>query len=459
MFKQLSNIIRQNKSLQYNLVRFSSRNEPSQKAWEQALPPYYGFNVEKNYPYSDKTIPADDKVQEIVPLTRNQLSDTDILDFWGEGKILLSHLKPQISYGFENCYNLNHQYQVVTEGFQTGYKIPNRIPVKDFDCTGIDKYIADGSFNIITHMRYPITESSAKAISRIIRKDTGLIVLYNPSENEEAMIKVELRKIGFINYQNINWPGEVVKGQISIGNMKAFVPASPLAIRYIDNGQFDQCVDLLAFMYKNGFADQVYEVLKQQSNSDNIFKIGFRLQGTDWGRQVLSRCGFGKSLMDILSMTDNTRFQISTKVTGGIKNNYLICYPRYALTSGQMQFVQPLQAYFDPTESNSQQSVHISEFKLVSQNYGEYFHIQLPIIPSLELCTLQGKDIEMAYFSNEQSIIKNVRIIPQDNGNYFKISLNNGKQNMLASEYTLFKGYDARFKTIGEESKIQISKI
>jgi hypothetical protein len=65
--------------------------------------------------------------------------------------------------GFPNAYNLNHQYQIVSNGgpLQKGHKIPNRIPVQDYDCTGIERYISPDTFNTVTVMDAPIFEKAA----------------------------------------------------------------------------------------------------------------------------------------------------------------------------------------------------------------------------------------------------------------------------------------------------------
>ncbi|QXO42711.1 hypothetical protein CXB74_019865 [Morganella morganii] len=138
--------------------------------WESAPQPNYSKNKNLKYHYSD--FPYTEKYKT-VPLEREGKS-VRIVDYWGEGRINDS----DIITGFTESYNINHQYQVVSNGADKGTRIPNRIPVKDYESLDTKNYIKNDFADYVTVMGAPITKSCADDIVRILNKDNGMVILY-----------------------------------------------------------------------------------------------------------------------------------------------------------------------------------------------------------------------------------------------------------------------------------------
>lgn len=157
--------------------------------WESAPQPNYSTNKDLKYPYSD--FPYTEKYKT-VPLERDNTS-VRIIDYWGEGRIN----DTDIITGFTESYNINHQYQVVSNGADKGTRIPNRIPVKDYESLDTNNYIKNDFADYVTVMGAPITKSCADDIVRILNKDNGVVILYGLDGNNLTNAITALRKIGF----------------------------------------------------------------------------------------------------------------------------------------------------------------------------------------------------------------------------------------------------------------------
>ena len=98
-----------------------------------------------------------------------------LIDFWSEGYIRTnSHFVT----GFRDAYNINHQYQLVSNGPNRNRKIPNRIPVKSYSGYDLKPYINDSAAQYVTLMGAPIDNEAYMEISRILRKQDGVFIFF-----------------------------------------------------------------------------------------------------------------------------------------------------------------------------------------------------------------------------------------------------------------------------------------
>ncbi|KAI5634217.1 lepidopteran low molecular weight (30 kD) lipoprotein domain-containing protein [Phthorimaea operculella] len=146
--------------------------------WNFAQSPNYDVNVDMIYPYSEVPYIGNYKLVKIPISFNNVIVPTsellDHVDYWGEGRINAT----EGSSGFPNCYNVNHQYQLVSNGPDTDRKIPNRIPVISYTNCDTSSYIRDKSVKLVTLMGAPINTSCAKDIARMVHPDLGQVVVY-----------------------------------------------------------------------------------------------------------------------------------------------------------------------------------------------------------------------------------------------------------------------------------------
>ena len=107
-------------------------------------------------------------------------SPTDLLDVWGEGRIIDNRMIT----GFGDAYNLNKVTQKVSNGPNKGKDIPNLVPVYDYDNPVFP--IGDDLVNYITLMGAPITEGTAREMYRVLNKQKGVIILYGLEDTKST---------------------------------------------------------------------------------------------------------------------------------------------------------------------------------------------------------------------------------------------------------------------------------
>ena len=150
--------------------------------WMKRSRPNYGrlTNRDLKFPYSE--LPGDYPYEyPTVELPKKQ-DKHKILDFWGEGRIHDEVGEVTVT-GFPEAYNVNYQFQPVSNGPDMGKKIPNRIPTRDYNNVSVAKYVPSGSFHIITVMASPIHPPTAAEIARIISGDRdSMVVTYGYDE-------------------------------------------------------------------------------------------------------------------------------------------------------------------------------------------------------------------------------------------------------------------------------------
>lgn len=204
-----------------------TKAESGARQWKLAESPNYETNVDLKCPYSE--FPFQDERPDCYTFSGNHddwepcidatTAGNQILDFWGEGRVV----EQTLITGFKDSYNVNHQFQLVSNGPDRQRKIPNRIPTKRYSDLCLVKYIADSSFTIITIMGAPIEINTIYEMVRVIKKDdSSVIVAYGYEENDPhlKLLAEELEKKGFL--ENSNYHFSDVLSEPNLGPKIAF---------------------------------------------------------------------------------------------------------------------------------------------------------------------------------------------------------------------------------------------
>uniref|UniRef100_A0A2A4K904 Uncharacterized protein n=1 Tax=Heliothis virescens TaxID=7102 RepID=A0A2A4K904_HELVI len=160
--------------------------------WKNAQKPNYNINVDKVFPYSEVPYLGEYNLVKIPDASNNHIEH---VDYWGEGRIVSAD---GIT-GFTNCYNVHHQYHLVSSGTNRDTKIPNRVPVASYTDCDTSTYIKDNSVTTVTVTDASrINPSCANDIARIINADIGRIVVYGSQADSSGILilAVELEKKG-----------------------------------------------------------------------------------------------------------------------------------------------------------------------------------------------------------------------------------------------------------------------
>ncbi|KAJ0180143.1 hypothetical protein K1T71_004734 [Dendrolimus kikuchii] len=168
--------------IKLNIMQKTFQENP--KDWQNARRPNYNVNQDFKYPYSECPFLGD---YHLIRIPENE--EFLHVDYWGEGRIT----DPLGISGFPDCYNVNHTYQLVSNGDVETIrrKIPNRIPVITYSNCRTGSYIKDNSVEIVTLMSAPINKSCATDITRMVHKKKGIVVLYGIDRNTEAAKNLE----------------------------------------------------------------------------------------------------------------------------------------------------------------------------------------------------------------------------------------------------------------------------
>ena len=109
-----------------------------------------------------------------------------ILDVWGEGRIVQRVNGRHLVTGFTNAYNLNKAGQLISNGPFTGRRIPNLIVVYEYDAPHFP--LDDHAVPHVTLMGAPITHHVAEEICRVVARP-GKVYLYDPNETDRKMFE------------------------------------------------------------------------------------------------------------------------------------------------------------------------------------------------------------------------------------------------------------------------------
>lgn len=182
---------------------------------------YYVNKAEKER----RTIPGPDyNTNKRLPSYIKGQPSITLLDIWGEGRIV----DGDMTTGFPNSYNLNKKDQLVSNGPDRNEKIPNLIPVNNYE-TGFDSnLIKDNSVIYMTLMGAPIHPNIAKSMARAINKTTGVIVIYGMYQNDSNLqnLKTELTKINFDQKTEYQLDTPFNEIRMSSGVTSVFAPSN-----------------------------------------------------------------------------------------------------------------------------------------------------------------------------------------------------------------------------------------
>ncbi|SFB73044.1 hypothetical protein [Collimonas sp. OK412] len=146
--------------------------------WMNAPRPNYEVNEDLKYAYAETPdLHYNSSYEFEVQALQGSIP---IVDYYGEGYIKTDG--NQIT-GFKGAYNVNWQYQCVSNGPDRGKKIPNRIPVNAYNEEKTAAYIRNNSCDAVTIMNAPITDNAAIDMTRIVN-NIGKIIAYDYSKND-----------------------------------------------------------------------------------------------------------------------------------------------------------------------------------------------------------------------------------------------------------------------------------
>lgn len=164
------------------------------------------------------------QVIQSVKLTRHNIGNVKIADFWGEGRIL----DRELITGFPDAYNINHQHQKISNGVHRGDRIPNRIPTVNYENVDIAKFVANDTFQYVTLMGAPVTPAAAKEMYRIVRKNNASrILLYAAKDDYICEMQVASQK-DFIHMQYSSQYVTNLESKLQVPSLRPISPMVPI---------------------------------------------------------------------------------------------------------------------------------------------------------------------------------------------------------------------------------------
>jgi len=191
-----------------------TRAASTEEEWNIAGQPNYITNVDLKCPFSNKTFQhkrpdcsGDHGDDEPPCISTTSSVSCVILDFWGEGRLDYIVGGKKIVSGFQDAYNVNHQYQLVSNSpIDEGRRIPNRIPTIGYDPDiSLSKYITDKACVIITMMSAPPIWENLQTLEEMIRILDGrdsrsaiIVYVYSITNKERKMLTEKFAEKGLI---------------------------------------------------------------------------------------------------------------------------------------------------------------------------------------------------------------------------------------------------------------------
>lgn len=271
------------------LIHNTAHSATSYNEWKNAPTPNYQNNQNLEYPYTESdchTHPF-----QKIPVGKNE--KIWLIDFWGEGRIVD---EGGMITGFPDAYNINHQYQLVSNGPDAGRQIPNRIPVNNYESFSLEEYVQDNSVLGITLMGAPINKSCADEISRMIDKNVGIVIFYSTNDASSSrynkILGDSLNKVGLYDCRSLMYINKNTKfSDISIPIHSFY--ANPNAIydnALIENSRDPNVVTkILVFFFNIGNHDLVKKSLSRVYEEDKeiLRLVAFKIK--DMGNLELLR--------------------------------------------------------------------------------------------------------------------------------------------------------------------------
>lgn len=250
--------------------------------WNLAQSPNYKTNTDLLYPYSEVPYIGNYKLVRL-PLPDDKFINH--VDYWGEGRIY----EKEGSSGFVNCYNVNHQYQLVSNGPDRDKKIPNRIPVISYTNCNTSGYIKDNSVKLVTLMGAPINKSCAEDIARMVNSHEGKVVVYGFESNTPDIRNIEaaLKEKGLYICDSYNL--NVLLKSITVfdeHNYRAYLNVTDLGEELFNNvlnGKIENAVNIVKILKNNENESKIVEIVNKllEKENKNIMELAYNLWTTD----------------------------------------------------------------------------------------------------------------------------------------------------------------------------------
>lgn len=250
--------------------------------WNLARSPNYKTNTDLLYPYSEVPYIGNYKLVRL-PLPDDKFIDH--VDYWGEGRINVK----EGSSGYANCYNVNHQYQLVSNGPDRDKKIPNRIPVISYTNCDTSGYVKDNYVKLVTLMGAPINKSCAEDIARMVNSHEGKVVVYGFKSNAPDIRNLEAalkeKCIYFCDHYNLN----VLLKSITLfdeNDYRAYLNVTDLGEELYNNvldGKIENAVNIAMILKNNENGSKIVEIVNRllENEKKNIMEYAYNLWNTD----------------------------------------------------------------------------------------------------------------------------------------------------------------------------------
>ena len=315
------------------VLRASSFDE-----WRRATRPNYVTNLDRKFPYSEY---PRNQPYEYYSVQLPRQNSKQILDFWGEGR--LDDGSGLIT-GFREAYNVNHQFQLVSNGADRGKKIPNRIPPINYEAVSVEKYVSDSTFDIITLMGAPISDSTAAEIARIISGNSNsLVVAYGLSESDDGINKLKsaLDAKQLLILADYILPSPL--DEITMDKHVAFLPLDSVVSKarfYFLDGKMPSCANILCSLQRSSNIQDsarkaLWDIFNDAGVKNNytIFALGYELDTTSDGKEIVNTY-MNKNVVKIVR-SDYTNLQLQSSYGNAA---YLCPYDKVGSGSWQWGF-------------------------------------------------------------------------------------------------------------------------
>lgn len=285
--------------------------------WNLARSPNYETNTDLVYPYSEVPYIGNYKLVRL-PLPNDNF--VNHVDYWGEGRI---NVKAGSS-GYTNCYNVNHQYQLVSNGPDRDKKIPNRIPVISYTNCDTSGYIKDNSVKLVTLMGAPINKSCADDIARMVNSHEGKVVVYGFKSNAPDIKNLDAALKAKSLYICDRYSLNVLLKSITLfdeNDYRAYINVTDLGEELYNNvldNKFENAVNITNILKSNENGSKIVEIVNKllENAKKNIMEFAYNLWNTD-NRDVITnyfpiafKLVFNKDFVKIINKYNMFRIKV-----------------------------------------------------------------------------------------------------------------------------------------------------
>ncbi|KAJ8718799.1 hypothetical protein PYW07_016355 [Mythimna separata] len=290
--------------------------------WKLATEPNYNTNIDQDYPYSH--LPYQGKFRLLkIPVSLNKLIKH--VDYFGEGRVVSAE---GIS-GFANCYNVNHQYRLVSSGPDRDKKIPNRIPVLSYTDCDTSAYVKDNSVLTVSVAAERINSSCSKDIARVVNNDLGMVVVFGAHEHSPELIELtaELKKKGMFPNVNATLPNKLqgltlYDGHVAFLNLNDILARKDELYNNVVSGNYESAVNISRSLVIAGVGEEL-NITVQKLISEaprNVVVFAYKLWRGDAKDDVRKyfpkpfECIFTEDAVTIVNMLDNQALKLDSNI-------------------------------------------------------------------------------------------------------------------------------------------------